>query len=108
MKKMRTVIVIVTAMLAVTPITLVQAHDGEKQNKEDKQAAETRSTAKRPKPYPLNTCLVSDDKLGKHGKSYVFTHKGQEIKLCCKDCLSDFKKNTEKYLKKINDAGKKN
>ena len=63
--------------------------------------------ADKPKPYPLDKCIVSDEKLGEHGKPYVFTHEGQEIKLCCKDCLKDFKKEPAKYLKKIEDADKK-
>jgi hypothetical protein len=58
------------------------------------------------KPYPLDTCIVSGEKLGEMGKPYVFTHEGQEIKLCCKSCLKDFKKDPAKYLKKLEDAGK--
>lgn len=61
---------------------------------------------KKPKPYPLDKCIVSDEKLGEHGKPYVFTHEGQEIKMCCKDCLKDFKKEPAKYLKKIEAAQK--
>jgi hypothetical protein len=53
------------------------------------------------KPYPLDKCIVSDEKLGEHGKPYVFTHEGQEIKLCCKSCLKDFKKEPAVYLKKL-------
>ena len=37
-----------------------------------------------------------------HGKPYTFVHEGQEIKLCCKDCLADFKKEPSKYLSKLN------
>jgi hypothetical protein len=59
---------------------------------------------KTPKPYPLKTCAVSDEKLGEHGKPYVFTHEGQEVKLCCKDCLKDFNKEPEKYMKVISAA----
>lgn len=58
------------------------------------------------KPYPLEKCLVSDEKLGEMGKPYVFTHEGQEIKLCCKSCLKDFNKDPAKYLKKLDAAGK--
>ena len=61
----------------------------------------------KPKPYPLDKCVVTDEKLGEHGKPYVFTHEGQEIKLCCKDCLKDFKKEPAKYTKKIEEAQKK-
>jgi len=53
------------------------------------------------KPYPLNTCLVSGEAF-EHGKPYTFVHEGQEIKLCCKDCLADFKKDPAKYLAKLN------
>lgn len=67
----------------------------------------TPSSDRAVKPYPLKTCIVSDEKLGEHGKPYVFTHEGQEIKLCCKDCLKDFKKESAKYVKKLDEAGKK-
>ncbi len=63
-----------------------------------------------PKPYPdsLKTCVVSGDKIGGDmGKPYVFTHEGQEVKLCCKDCMKDFKKDPAKYMKKINEAAPK-
>ena len=59
------------------------------------------------KPYPLKTCVVSDEKLGDMGDPYVFTQDGQEVKLCCKSCLKDFKKDSAKYLKKIAKAEKK-
>ena len=56
---------------------------------------------KNAKPYPLENCVVSDEKLGEHGKTYVFVHDDQQVKLCCKDCLKDFKKDPAKYMKKI-------
>jgi len=58
----------------------------------------------KPKPYPLKTCVVSDEKLGDMGDAYVFVHEGREIKLCCKSCLKDFKKDPAKYIKKIEEA----
>ncbi len=64
---------------------------------------------KKPKPYPLDTCIVADEKLDANPamKSYVFTHEGREVKLCCKSCLKDFKKDTAKYIAKIEAAEKK-
>ena len=56
------------------------------------------------KPYPLDKCVVSDEKLGEMGKPYVFKHEGREVQLCCKSCLKDFKKDPAKYLKKIDEA----
>jgi len=62
-----------------------------------------------PKPYPpsLTTCVVSGDKLGEMGKPYTFVKDGQEVKLCCKDCLKDFNKDPQKYLKMIQEKSKK-
>ena len=53
------------------------------------------------KPYPLDTCIVSGEKLGSMGKPVVFTHEGQEIKLCCKSCKPKFEKDPAKYLEKL-------
>jgi YHS domain-containing protein len=58
----------------------------------------------KPKPYPLKTCVVSGDKLGEMGDPYVFEYEGREIKLCCKNCLKDFKKDSAKYIKKLQEA----
>lgn len=92
MKKIVTTTLVLAAFLAVTAICRA----------EDKAAA--------PKPYPLDKCIVSDEKLGEMGKPFVFVHEGQEIKLCCKSCQKDFKKDPAKYLKKLaapEKAGKK-
>jgi hypothetical protein len=59
------------------------------------------------KPYPLKTCIVSDEDLGSMGEPFVFTHDGQEIKMCCKSCQKDFKKNPAKFLKKLEKSEKK-
>jgi YHS domain-containing protein len=56
------------------------------------------------KPYPLDTCIVSGEKLGEMGDPVVFTYEGQEIKLCCKDCRKKFDKEPAKYLKKLADV----
>jgi YHS domain-containing protein len=53
------------------------------------------------KPYKLDTCVVSDEKLDAMGKPFVFTHEGQEIKLCCKKCKAKFDKDPATYLKKL-------
>jgi len=65
-------------------------------------SAADKKSAGKPKPYPLKTCIVSDESLGgDHGEPYTFVHEGQEIKLCCKPCLKDFNKEPAKYLKKL-------
>lgn len=55
------------------------------------------------RPYPLEKCVVSGEPF-EHGKPYTFVRNGQEVKLCCKDCLAEFNKNPDKFMAKINDA----
>jgi hypothetical protein len=58
-----------------------------------------------PKDYPLEKCVVSDEKLGEHGKPVKVTAPdGTDVYLCCKDCLKDFKKDPKKFAKKVKDA----
>jgi hypothetical protein len=60
-----------------------------------------------PKDYPLKKCVVSDEKLGEHGKSVKVTAPdGTDVYLCCKDCLKDFKKDPAKYARMVKDAKK--
>ena len=59
------------------------------------------------KPYKLENCIVSDEKLGEMGKPFVMEYKGQEIKLCCKNCKKDFDKDPAKYMKKMAEEEKK-
>jgi hypothetical protein len=35
------------------------------------------------------------------GTPVTIVHNGQEVKFCCKPCVAKFKKDPEKYLKKI-------
>jgi len=56
-------------------------------------------------PYPMKKCVVSGEAF-EHEKPYVFAYEGQQVKLCCKDCLKDFKKEPAKYMKKIEVAAK--
>ena len=61
----------------------------------------------KPKPYPLQTCVVSGEKFGGDmGDPHVFTYQGREIKLCCKSCLKDFNKETARFIKKLDEAEK--
>ncbi|MEZ5275567.1 MAG: hypothetical protein R3F07_04205 [Opitutaceae bacterium] len=60
--------------------------------------------------YPMTVCVVSGDPLegaGMEPYDYVYKTEGkpnQLVRLCCKDCLRDFKKDPEKYLAKIEAA----
>ncbi len=71
-------------------------------------AAEKKAKKPAPKPFPLSTCIVSDEKLGGDmGEPFVFTYEGREMKLCCKSCEKDFKKDKAKFVKKFDEAAKK-
>ena len=56
------------------------------------------------KPYPLEVCIVSGEKLGEMGKPIVIVHEGQEIKFCCDKCQPKFEKDPAKYLSKLEPA----
>ena len=70
-------------------------------------AADKDKPAVKPYPASLKTCVVSGDTLGEMGKPVVIIKDGQEVKLCCKDCIKDFNKDPQKYLKMIQEKSKK-
>ncbi len=87
MKQIKLNIIALTIAMAISGIASADAKKAEK------------------KPYPL-TCVVSDEKLGSMGKTFVHEHEGREVQFCCKSCLKDFKKEPAKYLKKLDEAVK--
>jgi hypothetical protein len=61
--------------------------------------------------YPLDTCVVSGEKLegGDMGGPVDYIHKEEGkpdrlVRFCCKSCIKKFKKDPAKYLKVIDDA----
>jgi hypothetical protein len=101
--KMLNKLTAITLAIAVLsgPVSLLAA-DQKTAAKADAKT-DTKADAKA-KPYTLQTCIVSGDKLGGMGEPYVFVYQGREIKLCCKSCLKDFNADPAKYLKKIDEA----
>jgi YHS domain-containing protein len=63
--------------------------------------ADDKKTEAAAKPYPLKTCIVSDNDLDSMGEQASFVYQGQTIKVCCKACIAKFEKNPAKYLKKL-------
>jgi hypothetical protein len=78
-----------TALLSLTAVALVAA---------DAPAAPA-------KPYPLDTCIVSDQPLGSMGGAATLVHEGQEVKFCCGGCTRAFKRDPAKFLAKIPAGG---
>jgi YHS domain-containing protein len=72
-----------------------------KQESTASSAPSTAPAATSVKPYPLDTCLVSGEKLGEMGEPVVIVHEGQEIKFCCEKCQPKFEKDPAKYLSKL-------
>ena len=103
MKNLKLVMGILLAM-AVISISATARADGTNTVSVTNSTNSTSATP--PKPDLLTTCPVSGDKLGEMGKPYVFVYKGQEVKLCCPDCKSDFDKDPAKYMKLIRAADK--
>jgi YHS domain-containing protein len=53
-------------------------------------------------PQPQTTCPVLG---GNIDRQVYVDYKGQRIYFCCKGCDAEFKKDPEKYLKKMKEAG---
>jgi YHS domain-containing protein len=58
--------------------------------------------------YPLDTCLVSGEKLGEMGEAIDFVYGNRLIRFCCKDCIKKFRTEPLKYLAKFSEPVKKN
>ncbi|MCL4305179.1 hypothetical protein KJZ99_04645 [bacterium] len=56
--------------------------------------------------YPLETCVVSGEKLGGMGEPVAHMYKNQLVMFCCDNCISTFEKSPDKYLSKIEAAAK--
>ena len=66
-----------------------------------KPAAKKAANPGKPKPYPFDVCLVTDNDLGSMGEETSLVYEGQVIKFCCKPCEEKFLKNPAKYLAKL-------
>jgi hypothetical protein len=62
--------------------------------------------------YPIDTCVVSGESLGLHGHGkqtdMIYREPGKPdrlVRFCCKGCISDFRKDPQKFLKVLDDAG---
>ena len=69
-------------------------------------AADAKKHAPKTDTYPLDTCVVSGEKLGGMGEAVKYDHNGREVRFCCKGCIDKFKADPDKYLKKLDEAAK--
>ncbi len=57
--------------------------------------------------YPLETCLVTGEKLGSMGDPFVFKYQGKTVKFCCSSCIKEFNTDTAKFMNMLDEAQKK-
>jgi len=95
MKTMRSFATI-ALIIGATAFAVVGCKTESGEKAETKQSTGGTTTAKA---YTMDKCVVSGEPLG--NQPYVFVRNGQEVKLCCKDCLADFNKDPDKYIAKI-------
>jgi len=55
-----------------------------------------------PKGKAQATCPVMD---GKIDKQFFADHEGKRVYFCCEGCIEQFKKEPQKFIKKLEDAG---
>ena len=53
------------------------------------------------KKYPLDVCIVTDNKLGSMGDPVYTVYNGQQIGFCCKPCVKEFNANPETFMVKL-------
>ncbi|MBU1935768.1 hypothetical protein KKG05_00085 [bacterium] len=54
--------------------------------------------------YPLETCVVTGEKLGSMGEPVDYIYNNQLVRFCCGGCIKTFEKNPDEYLKKLNES----
>ena len=64
------------------------------------------ATTQAVKDVPNKMCPVMPDE--EVSKKYFVEYKGEKIHLCCKDCIKDFKKDPDKYVKAAHEDAAKN
>ena len=53
------------------------------------------------KPYPLESCLITDEGLESKGDTITRYYQGRELKICCKACENAFKANPDAFMAKL-------
>ncbi len=52
-----------------------------------------------PKPYPLENCVVSNDKIDPQVPPLIYN--GQEYRFCCRGCIKKFNREPDKYAARL-------
>ncbi len=81
--------------LAVGGNGIASAHEGH----DHEGATDQASTAGTEDKVEKETCPVSGDKVD---PKITYTYKGKVYRFCCASCAADFRKDPEKYIRKMN------
>ncbi|MBZ0255003.1 hypothetical protein K8I31_03015 [bacterium] len=54
--------------------------------------------------YPLETCLVTKQKLTAMGKPVDVIYKNRLVRFCCNNCVAQFEKDPDEYIRQLNAA----
>lgn len=54
--------------------------------------------------YPLDTCVISGEKLGSMGEPVDVVYKNRLVRFCCAGCIGQFKKDAAAHLGKLDEA----
>jgi len=54
--------------------------------------------------YPLNTCIVTGEKLGGMGDPVDYVYRNRLVRLCCAGCIEKFEQGAPKYLETLDKA----
>ena len=113
---MKLKILVPTTLLALClPVSLTLAAEKHGGHGADKPSAaaptDSELVAKARANYPLKTCLVSDEPLGRMGEATAYVHRvagkpDRVVFFCCDGCSDDFKASPDKFLQKVDAAAK--
>lgn len=54
--------------------------------------------------YPVRTCIVSGEELGKMGEPVDKLYGTTLVRFCCNSCIKEFEKDSDKFLKQLAEA----
>ncbi|MFT4542088.1 MAG: hypothetical protein ACI841_003495 [Planctomycetota bacterium] len=55
-------------------------------------------------PYGLDTCIITESKLGSMGDPITKVYGNREVKFCCAPCVEEFEMDIEGYLEDVDEA----
>ena len=104
------VLTIIAAILWLAPTAQTWAHEGmdHDQDASDQATEKASNSAEAPIEVGNKICTVSKEKIGEMGEAVQYEYEGKLYSFCCPECIKDFKKDPEKYIKNVLEEMHKN